>query len=74
MPLFAGWRSKIFYKREDSQAGTTFESNITHLWLQIAMNDPVILHDLECRQHLHRESPNKIGRESDKVVGFDQLV
>jgi hypothetical protein len=38
------------------------------------MNDPVVLHDLQSGQHLHRESTNEVGREADKVVGFHELI
>lgn len=38
------------------------------------MDDPVVLHHLQCRQHLHRKPPDQACREAHKVVGFDEFI
>jgi hypothetical protein len=38
------------------------------------MDDAVAPHELQARQHLHRESPDEHSREPGELVGLDQLV
>lgn len=38
------------------------------------MDDPVVFHHLQRRQHLHSESSNQARRESHKVVCFHEFV
>ncbi len=46
----------------------------THLWFQITMHNAVMPHECQGLQHLTSEPANQRGSESDKVIGFDQLV
>lgn len=46
----------------------------THLWFQITMYNAVVPHECQRLQHLTSEPANQCGSESDKVIGFDQLV
>ena len=45
-----------------------------YLWLEVAVDDPVMTHEDQRLQHLTGEPPNEPCREPDKAVRLDKLV
>lgn len=56
------------------RAAPTNEREVTDLWLEIAVHDPMVPHENETLKELDREPPDESRREPRERVCLDELV